>query len=67
MRKKNPANDADVNGLRPYNYTSYPNNVLAYDMNRPAGTGYYHKPRGSWKVNRIYAMFGGNSARTDNS
>ena len=24
-------------------------------MNRPAGTAYYHKPRGSWKVNRIYA------------
>ncbi|MFM7983098.1 MAG: phage major capsid domain-containing protein, partial [Candidatus Fonsibacter sp.] len=38
-----------------YSYTSYQNNVLAYDMNRPAGTAYYHKPRGSWKVNRIYA------------
>ena len=25
-------------------------------MNRPAGTAYYHKPRGSWKVNRIYAL-----------
>jgi len=23
-------------------------------MNRPAGSSYYHKPRGSWVVNRIY-------------
>ena len=28
-------------------------------MNRPAGTAYYHKPRGSWKVNKIYATPGG--------
>ena len=41
-----------INGLRPYSYTSYQNNVLAYDMNRPAGTAYYHKPRGSWKVKK---------------
>ena len=27
-------------------------------MNRPAGTAYDHKPRGSWKVNRIYANLG---------
>ena len=32
---------------RPTSYMSYPNNVLAYDMNRPTGTAYYHKPRGS--------------------
>ncbi|MFM7989528.1 MAG: phage major capsid domain-containing protein, partial [Candidatus Fonsibacter sp.] len=24
-------------------------------MNRPTGTAYYHKPRGSWKVNKVYA------------
>ena len=29
-------------------------------MNRPAGTAYYHKPRGSWDVNKIYAIAGGN-------
>ncbi|MFM7978960.1 MAG: phage major capsid domain-containing protein, partial [Candidatus Fonsibacter sp.] len=28
-------------------------------MNRPAGTAYYHKPRGSWKVKKIYAIDGG--------
>ncbi|MFM7985029.1 MAG: hypothetical protein ACKPKO_37490, partial [Candidatus Fonsibacter sp.] len=32
---------------------------LAYDMNRPAGTAYYHKPRGSWKVKKIYALNNG--------
>ena len=42
-----PALAATLVGQRPYNYTSYPNNVLAYDMNRPAGTASYHKPRGS--------------------
>ena len=25
-------------------------------MNCPAGTAYYHKPRGSWKINKIYAV-----------
>ena len=54
-----PAGNANFNGTRPYSYTSYQNNVLAYDMNRQAGTAYYHKPRGSWKVNRIYAVAGG--------
>jgi len=37
-------------------YHSYANNVLAYDMNRPAGTAYYHKPRGSWLIKQIYAI-----------
>ena len=32
-------------------------------MNRPAGTAYYHKPRGSWKVNRIYALAGDGNPR----
>ena len=39
-----PADAADNNGTRPFSYTSYQNNVLAYDMNRPTGTAYYHKP-----------------------
>ena len=34
-------------GRRQQSWISYPNNVLAYDMNRPAGTAYYHKARGS--------------------
>ena len=46
-------------GLRPMTYNSFHNNVLAYDMNRPAGTAYYHKPRGSWRINQIYAISGG--------
>ena len=25
-------------------------------MNRPAGTSYYHKPRGPWLINQIYAI-----------
>jgi hypothetical protein len=25
-------------------------------MNRPAGTSYYHKPRGSWLIKQIYAI-----------
>ena len=61
-----PAGNPNYNGTRPYNYTSYQNNVLAYDMNRPAGTAYYHKPRGSWKVNKINARWW-KSTRSDTS
>ena len=46
-------------GLRPTGYISHPNNVLSYDMNRPAGTSYYHKPRGSWKLKELWANDGG--------
>jgi hypothetical protein len=48
-----PTNNG-FNGTRSQKYISYSNNVLAYDMNRPAGSSYFHKPRGSWVVNRIY-------------
>ena len=34
-------------GIRPVTYHSWAINILAYDMNRPAGTAYYHKSRGS--------------------
>ena len=27
-------------------------------MNRPAGTAYYHKPRGAWKLKALYAIDG---------
>ncbi|MFM7981778.1 MAG: hypothetical protein ACKPKO_20915, partial [Candidatus Fonsibacter sp.] len=37
-------------GIRPTCYKSCANNILAYYMNRPAGTAYYHKPRGSWLI-----------------
>ena len=50
-----PSSSDDVSGTRPV-VLSYPNNILAYDMNRPAGTSYYHKPRGSWKIQKIYSI-----------
>jgi len=46
-------------GTRPKSFWSYPNNVLAYDTMRPAGTAYYHKPRGSWKLKELYAVSNG--------
>ena len=27
-------------------------------MNRPAGTAYYHKQRGSWRIKQIYSLDG---------
>ena len=45
-------------GTRPVGYRSFPTNVLAYDMNRPTGTAYYHKPRGSWRIKEIYSLNG---------
>jgi hypothetical protein len=51
-----PSSSEDASGSRPVGFISYPNNILAYDMNRPAGTAYYHKPRGSWKIQKIYSL-----------
>ena len=48
-------------GTRAAAFVSYPNNSLAYDINRPAGSTCYHKPRGSWKLQRIYAKDGTNA------
>jgi hypothetical protein len=50
-RQLNPG----TNALRVQSYHSYPNNVLAYDLNRPSGSSYYHRPRGSFKILAIYA------------
>jgi len=44
-----------TNALRVQSYHSYPNNVLAYDLNRPSGSSYNHRPRGSFKILAIYA------------
>ena len=49
----------DFTGTRPVSYQSFANNSLSYDMNRPAGTAYYHKPRGSWKLKKMYALNAG--------
>ena len=54
---------AGNNLTRPYSYYSYPNNILALDMNRPAGTAYYHRPRGSWKIRKIYAINAADNAQ----
>ena len=35
-------------------FHSYPNNVLAYDYGRPAGSSHNHRPRGSFKILRIF-------------
>ena len=53
-----PLSTATTAGIRPVGWKSYANNMLAYDMNRPAGTAYYHKPRGSWRIQHIYALDG---------
>ena len=29
---------------------------MAFDMNRPAATAHYHKPRGAWKLEALYAV-----------
>ena len=48
-------------GTRTQCFYSYPNNTLAYDMNRPGGTAGHHKPRGSWKLLRLFATDGSNT------
>ena len=50
-------------GIRPVTYESFANNILAYDMKRPAGAAFYHKPRGSWTNNRIWAIAPDGSTR----
>ena len=41
-----PANTT-LTGTTTTAFISYPNNRLAFGMNRPAATAYYHKPRGA--------------------
>jgi hypothetical protein len=65
----NPANAAlftganDFQGTRPRAFNSYPNNVLAYDKHRPAGSSWYHKPRGSFKLEALYSINGETGAK----
>ena len=51
----NPAQGV-YRGTKTTAFVSYPNNSLAFDMNRPAATAYYHKPRGAWKLEALYAV-----------
>ena len=45
-------------GTRAQSFVSYENNSLAYDQRRPAGSTWYHKPRGSWVLQELYALDG---------
>ena len=59
-----PATESEANrdrpyGIRPISYHSWANNILAYNKNRPAGTAYYHKSRGSWLIKQIFAIDAG--------
>ena len=46
-------------GIRPTSYHSWANNILAYDINRPAGTADYHNSCGSWLIKQIFAIDAG--------
>ena len=58
----NPAQGV-YTGTKTTAFVSYPNNSLAFDMNRPAATAYYHKPRGAWKLEALYAVDAGTNAQ----
>ena len=51
-----PPASGTLTGTKSTAFVSYPNNSLAFDMNRPAATAYYHKPRGAWKLEALYAV-----------
>ena len=46
----------DFYGKRHQSFFSHPNNVLSYDKHRLAGSSWYHKPRGSYKLIALYAL-----------
>jgi hypothetical protein len=54
----NKLDDGGNFGRAPTTFLSYPNNVLAFDMNRPAGAVSTHKPRGNFKILGIWANTG---------
>ena len=47
--------DGAFAGTSPQAFTSYPDNSLAFDQNRLAGSGKKHKPRGSYRILGIWA------------
>jgi hypothetical protein len=60
LRGNTDANPAQgiYRGTKTTAFVSYPNNSLAFDMNRPAATAYFHKPRDAWKLEALYAKDG---------
>ena len=61
---------AAADGVRVQSFKSYADNSLSYDRNRPSGSSWYHKPRGSWKLIRLAGLAGDGTYRrplvTDN-
>jgi hypothetical protein len=41
-------------GTRTQTFLSSNDNVLSYEYNRIAGSSYYHKPRGTWKLQALW-------------
>ncbi len=62
-----PTEDTPENGVfvgqSSQSYLSNPNYTLGLDVNRPAGTAYYHKSRGAWKLTALYAVDAGTGAK----
>ena len=46
--------DAAHEGARSQSFTSHPNNILGFDMNRAISGTYAPKSRGSWKLKALY-------------
>ena len=45
-------------GTRTRRFLSHPNDVLAFDQNRPTGNTYEPKSRGSWAIKKIWTADG---------
>ena len=54
-----PVPDNQFRGTGTQAFISYPNNVLAYDSNRLAGTSKQHRPRGSYNIMEMWVNDGG--------
>jgi hypothetical protein len=50
--------NAGLSGTAPRSFISYPNNVLGFDQNRPSGSGKKHRPRGSFRILKIWSKDG---------
>jgi hypothetical protein len=48
------ADDFDTAGTREQAFVSHAHNVLGFDSIRPAGSSHKHRPRGIFKIDRIY-------------
>ena len=52
----NPPAADGTGGTAPQAFISYPDNVLAFDQNRLAGSAKKHRTRGSYRIIAIYAL-----------